>query len=259
MVAASRLFLSNDRGDSWQERSVPTPVTAVAFASDLDGWAMFAGSPATQCQSQTIRLWHTSDGAHTWAALSTTGIPDAQCKEALSFVNVRSGFISAWDQNHSPAILQTIDGGRTWSGTTLTDPPGFTTRPGGFALRPGPVRAVGPSMFVEAMGGSTGYVFVRQTGEPSWSYLATLPPGEGAFAFAGARWLILGPPDGSQESTDGGQTWHPFSTDYRQAAPISPVVTFADANVGYATVRGAIQRTTDGGAHWTSIKTPGTL
>jgi photosystem II stability/assembly factor-like uncharacterized protein len=33
---------------------------------------------------------------------------------------------------------------------------------------------------------------------------------------------------------------------------------FGDANVGYATVRGSIQRTTDGGAHWTAIKTPGT-
>ena len=33
---------------------------------------------------------------------------------------------------------------------------------------------------------------------------------------------------------------------------------FGDASVGYATVRGAIQRTTDGGAHWITIKTPGT-
>ena len=33
---------------------------------------------------------------------------------------------------------------------------------------------------------------------------------------------------------------------------------FGDATTGYATVRGSLQRTTDGGAHWTAIKTPGT-
>jgi hypothetical protein len=33
---------------------------------------------------------------------------------------------------------------------------------------------------------------------------------------------------------------------------------FADDQVGYATVRGQIQLTLDGGLHWTEIKTPGT-
>jgi len=49
-----------------------------------------------------------------------------------------------------------------------------------------------------------------------------------------------------------------YTTDYSQAAPIAPQIVFGDAMVGYATVRGEIQRTTDGGAHWTKIKTPGT-
>jgi len=62
----------------------------------------------------------------------------------------------------------------------------------------------------------------------------------------------------SKETTDGGTTWHAFTTDYSQAAPIAPDIVFGDPLVGYATVRGAIQRTVDGGAHWTTIKTPGT-
>jgi hypothetical protein len=45
-------------------------------------------------------------------------------------------------------------------------------------------------------------------------------------------------------------------SDYSQAAAIPPVVIFADPMVGYATVRGSIQRTGDGGAHWTLLRTP---
>jgi photosystem II stability/assembly factor-like uncharacterized protein len=56
----------------------------------------------------------------------------------------------------------------------------------------------------------------------------------------------------------GGATWHAFTFDYSQAAPIAPEIVFGDPLVGYATVRGAIQRTVDGGAHWTQLKTPGT-
>jgi len=61
------------------------------------------------------------------------------------------------------------------------------------------------------------------------------------------------------ETTDGGATWHAYTTDYSQAAPIAPDIVFGDAQVGYAIVRGSIQRTVDGGAHWTTIKTPGTV
>jgi photosystem II stability/assembly factor-like uncharacterized protein len=60
------------------------------------------------------------------------------------------------------------------------------------------------------------------------------------------------------ETGDSGAGWHPFTTDYAQAPPIAPEIVFGDGRVGYATVRGAIQRTLDGGAHWTGIKTPGT-
>jgi photosystem II stability/assembly factor-like uncharacterized protein len=72
------------------------------------------------------------------------------------------------------------------------------------------------------------------------------------------RWLQIGTPSSSKETTDGGATWHALTTDYSQAAPIAPEIVFADPLVGYATVRGGIQRTVDGGAHWVGIKTPGT-
>ena len=72
------------------------------------------------------------------------------------------------------------------------------------------------------------------------------------------RWLVVGTPGGSQETTDSGASWHSYASDYRQAAPVAPAITFADERVGYATVRGAIQRTDDGGVHWRDLRTPGT-
>ena len=70
-----------------------------------------------------------------------------------------------------------------------------------------------------------------------------------------SRWIELISPSQSSETTDGGQSWHTLNTDYSQAAPVAPQIVFADANVGYATVRGEIQRTLDGSAHWEMIKT----
>ena len=103
------------------------------------------------------------------------------------------------------------------------------------------------------------YVCRSVDGGATWSYLATVPQGDGAFAFVTAtRWLQIATPSSSKETTDGGATWHAFTTEYSQAAPVAPEIVFGDPLVGYATVRGAIQRTVDGGAHWTTIKTPGT-
>lgn len=276
LVAASRLFRSIDRGETWQERSAALeplgPNREVAFVSDSEGWLAKPGSPGTQCTFQSVGIAHSTDGGARWDQLvvagtpgspSSAGIADRQCKSGLAFADAQRGYLGAWDQNSRPVIYRTADGGRSWiASSPVPDPPGFTTQPAGFALRAGRVRAFGTTLVVSASGTSDGrptsYVFSSADGA-SWAYEATVPPGEGAFAFVTAsRWLVMSTPGASKETMDGGRTWHDFATDYSQAAPIAPEIVFADALVGYATVRGAIQRTIDGGAHWTSIKTPGT-
>jgi photosystem II stability/assembly factor-like uncharacterized protein len=104
------------------------------------------------------------------------------------------------------------------------------------------------------------FVFRSTDRAATWSYIATAPAStEGNIAFVtSSRWITIGAPGAAQQTTDSGGTWHPYPTDYSQAAPIPPDIVFGDAMVGYATVRGVIQRTTDGGAHWTALKTPGT-
>jgi photosystem II stability/assembly factor-like uncharacterized protein len=269
LVGGSRLFVSTDRGDTWHERRIPEPVRGleeVSFVSEREGWAMSA--PDTECDTHLVRLWHTSDGANTWDELPATAIPAEQCKASLSFIHATAGFLSVWGANEASATLQTTDGGRTWRAIPIPDPPGFDSS--GFrGLRAGRVRPFGTALFVDAVAdvgeaARRRFTLVWNSNAPGWSYLAEVPNARDAFVFVGGRgggdlrWLLISGPGGSQESTDSGQTWHPFETDYQQAAPVAPVITFADGSVGYATVRGAIQRTTDGGRHWEAIKTPGT-
>jgi photosystem II stability/assembly factor-like uncharacterized protein len=266
LVANTRLFRSTDRGDTWQERPLPAqPVNPLAsFVDDHEGWLATLGAPATQCQTQSVALSHTTDTSTSWSSLTVTGIAPAQCKEALSFPDAQHGFLSAWDPNGPPLIYRTTDGGRTWTASrSLPNPPGFTTTAGA-NLRAGQVKAFGQALLVEVVGQPTSAqrhsVFISGDGGATWSHAADAPDPNSIVVFVtGSRWFQLSAGAVSQETTDSGASWHAFTTDYQQAAPVAPSIVFGDAQVGYATVRGAIQRTIDGGAHWTSIRTPGTF
>jgi photosystem II stability/assembly factor-like uncharacterized protein len=268
LVAGTRLFRSSNRGDTWVERTVPAglPNIEVAFADDTNGLLLSTGSAATQCQVQNASLWKTADGAASWQQVVSTGISDGMCKSGLATADPTHAFFTAWSPNAAPLVYRVSDGGQTWKASTpLPDPPGFTTQSAGIALRPGRPRAFGSIVLVEAVGlglasgQTTRYVFRSTDSGAMFSYASTAPESEGTVAYVTAtRWLLIATPTTSMETTDGGATWHAYTTDYSQAAPIAPDVVFGDASVGYATVRGRIKRTTDGGAHWTPITTPGT-
>jgi photosystem II stability/assembly factor-like uncharacterized protein len=270
LVGGARLFRSADRGDTWVERSLPTSLAnvEVAFADDNlrvdllreDGLLLSPGSSATQCRTDTITIWRTTDGAGSWQQLAPTGIADALCKRGLASAEAPNAFFTAYGPNSGPVIYRTTDGGRTWTASRpLPDPPGRTDVT--VVFLPGRPRAFGSVVLVEARGygQQQRYVFRSTDGGASWAYTSPVPGSDTPTAFVTAsRWIQLNPPGQSRETTDGGTNWHAYATDYSQAAPIAPDIVFGDAMVGYATVRGSIQRTTDGGAHWTTIKTPGT-
>jgi photosystem II stability/assembly factor-like uncharacterized protein len=258
LVAGTRLFRSSDRGDTWTERSLPTGLAnvEVAFADDKVGLLLSTGSPATQCQTQTVTIWRTTDGAGTWQQLAPSGIADAMCKRGLGSADATHAFFTASNQTDPAIVYRTSDGGMTWQASGP-----LAGRSAAVYNMPGRPRAFGAIVLLDATpAGQSRAVFRSQDSGATFGIVSAAPLVEAPVAFVTqARWLQLGPPGSSQETTDGGASWHAFTTDYSQAAPISPDVVFGDGSVGYATVRGAIQRTTDGGAHWTAIKTPGTV
>lgn len=263
------LYRSTDRGKTWHQRPLPPsdvfPQPEISFVSDTEGWLTTGGVPETQCNGEMVAIWHTTDAGATWRLLGSTGIRYSQCKGQLSFVDANRGFIEGSDPNHAPVIYHTSDGGQTWvASKPLPDPPGFKTQ-GGITLQPGLVRSFGSTLLVPATGqlasgNGAQYVFRSTDGGATWSYLAgTRAYGTIALVTA-SRWIQLLPPGGARETTDAGASWHPYPSDYTQAAPIAPQLVFADSRVGYATVRGSIVITLDGGLHWdwTAIKSPGT-
>jgi photosystem II stability/assembly factor-like uncharacterized protein len=237
----------------------------VETETDHEGWLTAGGSPETQCNAEIVQIWHTGDAGATWQSLGTNGVSDTQCKGELSFVDSSHGFLDAFDPNRPPVIYRTTDGGKTWvAGKPLSDPPGYTSQGAGFTLQPGRVNAFGGTLLVGAaapnVGATTTYVFRSTDGGATWSYLATAKEPNNNVAFVTAsRWIQVISPTGSFETTNAGASWHAFRSDYSQAAPTAPDVVFADSRVGYATVRGSIVRTLDGGLHWdwTAVKTPG--
>lgn len=267
------LYRSTDSGSTWEQRPLPPeqlPPSEVSFIDDRNGWLATGGVPETQCNGAGEAIWRTTDGGASWNEIASvdyqqvgtgsSGIGYSQCKEGLSFVDASHGFLGAWDDNHRPTMYRSSDGGRSWSGSVLPDPPGFVTQSGGFTLRPGLVRAFGSILLVTASGRQDGdqtdrtYIFKSTDWGASWSYLAT-PPSDVVLVTL-ARWLELSPIL-SGETTDGGRSWHSYSSDYEQAAGVAPQLVFADSSTGYATVRGSIQRTVDGGSRWMLINTPG--
>jgi photosystem II stability/assembly factor-like uncharacterized protein len=267
IVDARYLYRSVDRGSTWEQRPVPASFEFfgpdISFVSATEGWFSVSGQPSGDCTAESIAIWHTADAGATWQALGSNGIAASQCKQGLSFVDSTHGYLDAWDPNHAAVIYRTADGGRTWTASQpLPTPPFKTVCVRCFASRPGIVRAFGSTLLVpawEQTGSGSQYMFRSVDAGATWSYVASPPLVDGTLTLVTAlRWIQVVLPGESQETTDGGKSWHLYPSDYTQAAPVAPQVVFGDQHVGYATVRGEISRTVDGGLHWTQIHTPGT-
>jgi photosystem II stability/assembly factor-like uncharacterized protein len=274
-VGQGFLFRSYDRGNTWEQRALPSlsggGAGQVSFVDDKQGWLLYPGVAASQCSAAGAEIWRTSDGAATWQRVAYvdqqnqgSGIAFSQCKENVSFVDSAHGFVAAGDGNYAATIYRTGDGGKTWAGSKLPDPPDFKTS-GGFALRASLVKRFGNTLYVQAWGQQGGpipdrqYIFRSTDGGATWLWVMKIPSRYIAMVTE-SRWLQLVVPGQSMETINSGQQWHPFESDFTTDTPVGgPQVLFVDAQLGYAEGRGALQRTVDGGAHWERIATPGIL
>ena len=265
IVAGDHLFRSLDRGVAWQERAVPAlpRVAEISFVDDQNGWILTTGSPATGCMAQYFAVWRTTDAAETWQKAYEDNFVSGGCKAAIAFVDPQRGYMSVSGRDVAPAVLRSVDGGRTWSlSQRLPDPPGFRFEPSVSTLAPGAVADFGPVLLVSALsevGGDRHRHVYRSTDRgATWSYVGVAPTVSDIVFLTPTRWLQIVPGSSSSETTDAGASWPSFATDYSQAAGVAPRIVFGDAKTGYATVRGGMQRTTDGGVHWAYLTTPGT-
>jgi photosystem II stability/assembly factor-like uncharacterized protein len=194
LVAGRLLFVSSDRGDAWDLRSLPPGAGTsgasgqIAFANERDGWLIELGTPEPQCASQALRLWRTTDGAHTWGEVPASGIRESQCKgSSLSFVDSDRGFLTASGGGITSVVYRTTDGGPTWTASaSLTEPRGSSTNYDA-------VRAFGPSLLlpVRVLGRSAS-VLGSPDGGATWARVADRGS-QRARARLTRRWRAVGP------------------------------------------------------------------
>lgn len=262
-----RLYRSTDQGNTWTPQGTPSPSgspSAVSFIDDREGWWLAPGAAASQCQVQGVALWHTTNAGATWQQLPATGIGQSQCKNGVWFFDPKHGFLAAWDPNNQPTVYYTSDGGNTWRGRTLQDPAYFKSSAGGFTLQVDWIEQFGGTAYLEAFGAQDDpnlphdnqFILRSTDGGASWTYVTKIPS-RAVVMVTESRWLDFTTPGQTMESTNGGQQFHQYSSDFSTQVLSSTRFVFADQDVGYAAGPGQLQRTADGGAHWSPSTTPG--
>jgi photosystem II stability/assembly factor-like uncharacterized protein len=109
----TRLYRTQDGGQSWQTRKIPghkTIMDAVYFRSDREGWV--AGSEKIpgmdHANGFSALLLHTLDGGESWE-IQTTGVRDLSY-DAVYFADALRGWLRGHDK-----VYRTDDSGKSWT------------------------------------------------------------------------------------------------------------------------------------------------
>ena len=287
-----RLYRTQDGGAHWQLVDRPVDWMGIGadsfFLDQQDGWRLVPVFHGVTPDSATVQ--RTRDSGLHW---STIGIlPQGAWLGALSFSDAQTGWLGAsasksfeWDANGTPVpstppaslLWVTHDGGHSWqpvayplpaeaaANNVHLEPPIFfgardgllefeimgpppTFRPEGAARPP-----------TTTQGWTHSYIVTTSDGGRHWSAPMRTPGGlqeGGAFFFDARHWLMASGPELS-ETVDGGRTWTTRQVLADGLAFSLAPWNYIDARTIWSQVGpDRLVRSTDGGAHWTSVTPP---
>jgi hypothetical protein len=209
------VLFSGDRGQTWERRSTGD-LKHVSFVSANEGWGV--GNLFTSGSQQ---LEWTTDGGRNWHSRPVPCPRAAATATDVSFVSVANGWVTcsgvAGAGNADRVMLETTDGGKTWS-------------------------MVAQAKLGEPSSGSG----LTVSGYPSGLFF--LPDGHG--------WMWAERAVGIETTSDGGRSWHVVGTVPNGASTSISSAWFLTDTTGFAVLAngdsGAEQliETLDGGRSW---------
>jgi photosystem II stability/assembly factor-like uncharacterized protein/PKD repeat protein len=114
-----QIYKTNDGGVNWQVlvNNSTTFFRSIGFADSLTGWVGNLGDSVST--PDTIPLYHTTDGGHTWHPV--TNIPNPQPKGICGISVVTDSIVYAYGRYYGPPVLlKTVDKGATWTSTDMS-------------------------------------------------------------------------------------------------------------------------------------------
>lgn len=286
-----RAYQTHDGGAHWHLVDRPVDWKGIGadafFLTQRDGWRVIPVFHGVTPDSASVQ--RTSDGGAHWSTIGS--LSQGAWLGALSFSDSQTGWLAAsasktaeWDGNGKPvpatppAALLWIsrDGGRSWQPAAFPLPAEAEANdvhveaPVFFGPQNGVLEfeVMGPPLTFQPpatrgkplpQGWLHSYVVTTSDGGRHWSQPMRTPGGlqeGGAFFFDANHWLMSSGPDLS-ETRDGGRTWTT-----RQV--LADGLSFSLAPWNYIDARtiwsqvgpNRLVRSTDGGAHWTSVVPP---
>jgi len=235
-----RIWKTTDGGTSWTQvydiGSTTTTIYEVKFADANLGIAI----------STTGQVIRTTDGGNTWNLIQTDASRNLY---GLGILGVQAeGAAPILIGGDTGVILVSNDDGATWNSGSSSVSYNLLYRASFVSEEIG---------FVSGGSSTEGDLLKTTNGGVTWTKLS-FDPGERFYSvhfldenvgYAGTTG-----PNGLYKTTNGGENWTQLNTGTGVSSSIIYDIKFYDTNLGFAMYsNGAVARTTDGGATWTSV------
>jgi photosystem II stability/assembly factor-like uncharacterized protein len=227
-----------------------------SFVDTNHGW--FFVSYGYAASHEAGGLYGTVDGGAHWKMLATTdasdkpgAMPFSGDKTGITFVDARTGWLTATYPGPRPLLYVTHDGGSTWNAVNYPVPSGVDLAGG---------RAITPPRFFSSTTGEfevdadQTVIYVTGDGGATWSPRVAPDSGSASFLNARTAWLVSTNGGTIYRSVDGGLHWS--ATGHAVAFGPLQSVQFVSTVTGFAVTTlepPGLITTTDGGLTWNQV------